>query len=72
MDFLLELLSLLVFVYVIISFFPELRDQPWARELNKVMEMVLKPIRDILPKDMPLDPSPMILIMLIQMLKMLF
>ena len=72
MDLLLELLSSLIFIYVIMSFFPELREQSWARKFNKVMEIPLNPIRELLPKDMPLDPSPMILIMLIQMLKMLF
>ena len=72
MDLLLELLSYLVFIDVIISFFPQLRVQSWALMVNRIVEVPLRPIREMLPKNMPLDPSPMILIMLIQMLKLLF
>jgi uncharacterized protein YggT (Ycf19 family) len=72
MNLFLELLSLLVFTNAFISFFPELRANSWAVKLNKLVEIPLAPIREMLPKNMILDPSPMILIMMIQMLKILF
>ena len=50
------------------SYFPQLRQQKWAEMLHKIADAPQKPIREMLPKDMPLDPTPMILIILIQML----
>ena len=67
----LEILSIIVFIDTILSYFPQIRSQKWAFEMHKMVEVLLRPIRQILPRDMALDPSPMILIMVIQILKML-
>ena len=63
-----------LFIYVIIfdvfmSWMPQLRGQKWAETLHKIADAPQKPIRDLLPKDIPIDPTPMIVIILIQMLK---
>lgn len=70
-DFLRMLLQLYVYVIiadVIMSYFPEARRQKWAQTLHKLANAPQKPIREMLPENMPLDPTPMIVILLIQML----
>lgn len=62
-----------IFIYVLIfdvimSYFPDMRRQKWAQVLHKIADAPQKPIRDMLPKDLPLDPTPMILIIGIQIL----
>lgn len=62
-----------IFIYIIIadvlmSWFPQIREQNWAQTLHNIAQAPQKPIRDMLPKDLPLDPVPMILIILIQIL----
>lgn len=62
-----------IFIYILIidvllSYVPQLRSQKWAETLHKIADVPQKPIRDLLPNDLPLDPTPMILIILIQML----
>ena len=66
-------LVLQIFIYIIIadvllSWIPEVRQQPWAQKLHEFANLPQKPIRDLLPKDLPLDPTPMIIIILCQML----
>lgn len=62
-----------IFIYILIidilmSYFPQIRHQKWAQMIHKIADVPQKPIREMLPKDMPLDPTPMILIILIQVL----
>ena len=62
-----------IFIYIIIidiimSYFPQVREQQWAQTLHKIASAPQKPIRDLLPKDLPIDPAPMILIILCQVL----
>ena len=68
---LLELLSLVVFLDTVLSYFPQVRSQRWAYELHKKVDVLLQPIRQRLPMGMAIDPSPMILIIIIQVLKMI-
>ncbi len=65
---LLQLFIYLLIADVILSYFPDIRRQKWAETLHKIADAPQKPIREMLPKDIPLDPSPMIVIILIQIL----
>lgn len=65
---LLQLFIYILIIDVIMSYFPQVRHQKWAEILHKIADAPQKPIREMLPKDIPLDPTPMILIILIQML----
>ncbi len=65
---LLQLFIYLLIGDVILSYFPDVRRQKWAETLHKIADAPQKPIREMLPKDIPLDPSPMIVIILIQIL----
>lgn len=68
MHSLLQLFIYLLIGDVILSYFPDVRRQKWAETLHKIADAPQKPIREMLPKDIPLDPSPMIVIILIQIL----
>jgi YggT family protein len=62
-----SLLTLVVFVYSLLSFF--LRPyHPVQETLAKIVEPLLAPIRRILPATSGIDLSPLILIILIQIL----
>jgi YggT family protein len=65
---LLQLYIYIIIVDVIMSYFPQLREQQWARTFHKIADAPQKPIRDLLPKGMPLDPTPMIIIIVVQVL----
>jgi YggT family protein len=65
---LLQLFIYLLVADVILSYFPDVRRQKWAETLHKIADAPQKPIREMLPKDIPIDPSPMIVIILIQVL----
>lgn len=65
---LLQLFIYLLIADVILSYFPDVRRQKWAETLHKIADAPQKPIREMLPKDLPLDPSPMIVIILIQVI----
>lgn len=66
-----------IFIYitigdVILSWLPDVRRQPWAQKLHEFANIPQKPIRELFPKDLPLDPAPMIVIILCQILMYLF
>ncbi len=64
----LQLFIYLMIADIILSYFPQMRSQQWAMMLHKIADAPQKPIREMLPQNMPLDPTPMIVIILIQML----
>ena len=65
---LLQLYIYVIIIDVVMSYFPQVKEQGWARTLHKIADAPQKPIREMLPQNIPLDPSPMIVIILIQML----
>lgn len=66
--YLLQIFIYILIIDVILSYFPQLRSQEWARRLHQIADVPQKPIREMLPQNLPLDPTPMILIVLIQIL----
>ena len=66
---LIDLYSLIVFVAVILSWFPVDRRNPLVRLLHRLTEPVLEPIRRLLPPIGGLDLSPMVLLIVLQLLK---
>lgn len=62
-----ELLSLIVFVDVILSYFMS-PYHPIRSFLDRIVEPLLLPIRRVLPTFAGLDFSPMVLIILLQIL----
>ncbi len=69
---LLELYMLALIVDAICSYFPQLEKHKWRRELHKICNYSCEPIRKKLPPNLPLDFSPFIVILLIQLLMFLW
>jgi YggT family protein len=61
----------LIFLYSLLSFAPQLRYQSWYSKLRKICEFTLKPIRKYMPKELPVDLSPVAAIFALQIAKSL-
>jgi YggT family protein len=62
------LLKLYIFIIIadtILSYLPQLRYQKWAQWIRKAANYTLAPVRKVLPPDLPIDPSPLVVIVLI-------
>ena len=66
---LVNVVSLIVFISVILSWFPGARDNPMARGILGMTDPVFDKIRQVVPPVGGLDLSPMILILGLQLLK---
>jgi YggT family protein len=65
-----DILTLLVFIYSLLSFFLD-RYHPIRRALAAVVEPMLAPIRKLIPSAGGFDFSPLILIVLLQVIGMI-
>lgn len=65
-----RLLSFLVIIQVILTYFMS-PYHPIRAFLDRIVEPMLNPIRKILPASLPLDFSPIILLVLFQLLEYL-
>lgn len=54
------------------SYLPQYRSQKWAQMVKQLADYTLKPIRKILPPDLPFDFSPLIIIFLLNLIKVLW
>lgn len=63
-----RILSFLVIAQVVLSYFMS-PYHPVRAFLDRIVEPMLKPIRKILPKSLPLDFSPLILLIVFQVLE---
>jgi YggT family protein len=66
---LVNIVSLIVLVSVILSWFPGARDNPMARGILSMTDPVFDKIRQVVPPVGGLDLSPMIVILGLQLLK---
>jgi uncharacterized protein YggT (Ycf19 family) len=67
-DLVLQLYIYVTIFDIILSYIPEVKSKEWAQMVHKSTEVVQKPIRDMLPAGMPIDPAPLIVIILCQIL----
>ena len=67
---LIEIFILLLIVDAVISFVPnpDVQRHPLVLQLRRITDAPQKPIRQLLPPDMPFDPSPIVVILLLRML----
>jgi YggT family protein len=71
-DILVYTLTGVIFLYAIFSFFvPPGSDNPLMRFLGSIAEPMLRPLRRVLPSMGMLDLSPMVAIILIQVMGMI-
>jgi YggT family protein len=66
---LVNIVSLIVFISVILSWFPGARDNPMARGILGMTDPVFDKIRQFVPPVGGLDLSPMLVILGLQLLK---
>ena len=70
--FFINLYIYIIIADVIISFIPQYANEPWARFIRKLANYTLDPVRKILPRDLPFDISPLIVIILLQLIPTLW
>jgi uncharacterized protein YggT (Ycf19 family) len=56
----------------ILSFFPDLQKHKWRLQLKKICDYTCDPIRKLLPPHLPFDFSPILVILLINLLMFLW
>ncbi|MBD65009.1 MAG: hypothetical protein CME62_07365 [Halobacteriovoraceae bacterium] len=69
---LLNIYILIIIADAILSYFPQFRHHEVARFIRKAANYTLDPIRKLLPEDLPIDISPIIVIVLINILMKLW
>ena len=65
---LIELYILLLIVDVVLSYLPQFRRNSVVMWIHKAADFTCKPIRKLLPADLPLDISPLIVILILKLL----
>lgn len=71
-EFLINIYILLVILDAIFSYFPNLQSHDWIRNLRKVANYSCDPIRKILPRNLPYDFSPLVVIVILKLVIILF
>ena len=73
------MIRLLIYIYIgiivvdaLLSYFPQYRNHPWALLVKQAADVTLKPVRKLLPPDMPVDLSPVIVILALNILMALW
>ena len=56
----------------LLSYLPQFRYQIWAQKINQAANWTLKPVRRLLPRELPFDISPLIVILALQLFIFLF
>ncbi len=57
---------------IILSYLPQFKREKWATFIRQAADVVCRPIRSIMPRDLPFDFSPMIAILILNLLVYLF
>lgn len=63
-----QILTLAIFVRAILSWFPISRDNPFVEVVVQITDPILGPIRRVLPLMGSIDFSPLVAIILLQMI----
>ncbi len=62
----------LIIIDAVVSYIPQAKFHPLAKKLRMVTDFTQKPLRSHLPMDLPFDPSPIIVILLLNLIKVLW
>jgi len=69
------LIDFYVFLLVlnaILSYIPSIQKYEWVLYFKKVSDYTCRPIQQYLPKDLPVDVSPLVVIVLLNLIKVLW
>tara|TARA_B100000925_G_scaffold289318_1_gene271925 strand:+ start:2852 stop:3073 length:222 start_codon:yes stop_codon:yes gene_type:complete len=69
---LIQLYILILIINSFLSYVPSLRSQDWAAQINKVSELTCRYVRPYMPKDLPFDISPVVVIILLNLIMALW
>ena len=69
---LIQLYMILLVLNAFISYVPSLRQHDWVVFMNKICEYTCRHVRPYLPKDLPFDLSPLVVIVLLSLLMILW
>ena len=70
--FVIKLYIFIIIADVVISYMPQYHKQQWAVWIKKMANLSLSPVRKILPADLPFDLSPLIVIIILQLIPQLW
>ena len=68
---LINIFILMVLVDAVVSFVPnpDVQRHPVVIQLRKIVDIPQRPIRQLLPPNIPFDPSPIVIILLLRMIE---
>jgi len=69
---LINLYMILIIIDTILSYLPQFRAQQWAMYIKKAADFTLNPVRKYMPKDLPVDVSPVVLIVALMLIQVLW
>lgn len=67
-----DLYILILFIDIVLSYLPDVRRQEWAQKVTQVANFTLDPVRKYMPKDLPFDFSPIVVIILLRVIASMF
>lgn len=65
--FLIDVYILLIIIDAILSYIPQLRQFPIVGYIRMIAEYPQRPIRKYMPQGLPLDPSPLVVILVLKL-----
>lgn len=69
---LIDLYIFLLIVDIILSYLPQYRHQPIVANIRRAADFTCAPVRRWLPKDLPFDFSPLVVIAILKLLEVLW
>jgi len=70
--FIINFYIVIIIIDAILSYFPQFKDESWAKMIKKAADYTTKPVRKLLPADLPFDLSPLIVIFILNLVKILW
>jgi len=62
----------IIIIDIVLSYFPQFKNASWAKKIRDLADITCKPIRGLMPKGLPFDFSPLVVIIALQLLVVLF
>jgi len=69
---LIDIYVVVVILDAILSYLPQLKHHPAVITIKRIADVSLKPVRRYLPKDLPFDLAPVVVVMLLNLIKVLW
>lgn len=69
---LIDLYLIVLFLDVILSYLPQFQRTIWRQKIKQLADLTCKPVRKVLPQDLPFDFSPIIVFMAFRLVEALW